>query len=107
MVFFAIIFFESTNFSSFLVLAIPFFSSLTVSFPGFFPESMSNTFAMFCTAPRNDFRSLLDVGGFKNWMILIFSAFVVIPFSLISCSSQEFSCKMNSVFLSFALYPSF
>ena len=45
-----------------------------------FSECVGTIFAMFCIAPRNDFNSVLDVGGFICRMDLLFYLLVFRPF---------------------------
>ena len=69
-------------------------------------ESWGKNFAMYCNAPRNDFNSLHDIGGFNCNKVFIFSLFSFVPCSVISCHSQMLSLKKKLDFFSLVLYPS-
>ena len=61
-------------------------------------RNFGRIFAIYCIAPRNDFRSFVFSGGFSFSIASTFSSFGFIPFSFISCSSHFVSFMKNSDF---------
>ena len=70
-------------------------------------ESLSRNFAIFCIAPRNDFSSSLDVGGFNSKTTFIFFLFASFPCSFFFVSQPGFFQEKISDLFSVALYPAF
>ena len=70
-------------------------------------KSFGRNFAIYCIAPRNDFRSFVFSGGFNLSLASTFSSFGFIPFSFISCPSHFVSFKKNSDFFLLARNPAF